>query len=149
MKFIRKAKAADASRLFEILVESTAAGGAGHYPADILEDWHRGRTVRGMSEVLFYENFYVLEDEAEVRGYVHLGEGKIIGLFVDPKDHGKGYGKALFEFARGEIRERPITILATLNAVDFYARFGFEKVGLQTVRRNERDIYVWEMTLKG
>lgn len=101
-----------------------------------------------MSEVLFYENFYVLEDESEARGYVHLGEGKIIGLFVDPEHHGKGYGKALFDFARNEIRERPIKILATLNAVDFYAKFGFEKVAMQTVRRNERDIYVWEMELK-
>ncbi|MEX0330417.1 MAG: GNAT family N-acetyltransferase [Puniceicoccaceae bacterium] len=148
MKFIRKAKAADATRLFEILVESTAAGGAGYYPEDILEDWHRGRTVRGMSEVLFYENFYVLEDESEPRGYVHLAEGKIVGLFVDPKDHRKGYGRALFEFARNEIKERPIKILATLNAVEFYARFGFEKIAMQTVRRNERDIYVWEMELK-
>jgi N-acetylglutamate synthase-like GNAT family acetyltransferase len=147
MKFIRKAKAADATRLFEILVDATTAGGAGFYPDDILDDWHGGRTVRGMAEVLNNEKFFVLEDEGQVRGYVHMTDDQIVGLFVDPSDHGTGYGKALVTFAINEIKQRPIKILATLNAVEFYAKYGFEKVRMETIRRHERDIYVWEMRL--
>jgi GNAT superfamily N-acetyltransferase len=147
MKFIRKAAAGDASRLFEILVGATAAGSAGYYPEDIIRDWHAGRTVRGMAEVLAHETFFVLSDEGEVKGYVHLGSGEIVGLFVDPKEHGKGYGKALLQFAIKEVTERPVKVYATLNAVEFYARYGFAKVQMRAIRRHERDIYVWEMRL--
>ena len=68
-------------------------------------------------------------------------------MFVDPPDHGKGYGKGLLEFAISEVRERPLKVLATLNAVEFYAHFGFKKVQMRVIRRHERDIYVWEMQL--
>ena len=105
MKLIRKAKAGDVSRLFSILVEATREGGSGYYPDDILEDWHSGRTAAGMAEVLRYETFYVLQHEDELRAYVHISKGQIVGLFVDPKDHGKGYGRAMVEFAKKEIRD--------------------------------------------
>jgi len=147
MKLIRKATNGDVTRLFKILVDATTIGCAGYYPEDIISDWHRGRTARGMTEVLLSEIIYVLQDEEEIRGYVHLKPGEIVGLFVDPGEHGKGYGKDLLKFALKEIQERPVKILATLNAVDFYTHFGLEKGQLAVVRRNERDIYVWEMQL--
>ena len=98
-----------------------------------------------MAEVLFSEIFYVLTEDDEIKGYVHFTKAEILGLFVDPKEHGKGYGKALLQFALKEIQERPVKIYATLNAVEFYTHFGFKKVKLAVVRRHERDIYVWEM----
>jgi GNAT superfamily N-acetyltransferase len=147
MKLIRKAMAGDASSMFNILVHATESGSEGFYPEDIILDWHRGRTSRGMAEVLLSEIFYVLVDDHEVKGYVHITEKEILGLFVDPSEHGKGYGKGLLMFALKEIKERPITILSTLNAVEFYAHFGFKKVKMKSIRRHDRDIYVWEMKL--
>ncbi len=147
MKLISKASTKDAIRLFEILSAATTAGGIGYYPQDIINDWHAGRSAAGMREVLLSETFYNLLDEGEIKGYVHLGNAEIVGLFVDPKDHGRGYGRDLIHFAIKEIRDRPVKVLATLNAVDFYAKFGFEKVDMRVVRRHERDIYVWEMRL--
>ena len=147
MKLISKAATKDAIRLFEILVAATRSGGEGYYPEAIINDWHAGRTAAGMREVLISETFYNLLDEGEIKGYVHLGDKEIVGLFVDPEQHGKGYGRDLLHFALKEIRDRPVKVLATLNAVDFYAKFGFEKVAMRVVRRHERDIYVWEMRL--
>ena len=147
MIVIRKAKDGDADRLFSILVEATQAGCIGFYPEEISDDWHRGRTARGMREVVAKETFYTLSEYDGVKGFLHLNDQEIVGLFVDPKEHGKRHGRALLLFALKEIKERPIKVYATLNAVGFYTKFGFEKVKLVVVRRNERDIYVWEMRL--
>lgn len=133
--------------MFSILVNATEVGSVGYYPEDIIQEWHRGRTSKGMAEVLLSETFYVLQENKEIKGYIHINAYKILGLFVDPSEHGKGYGKALLKFALNEIKERPIKILATLNAVEFYDHFGFKKVLLKAICRRDRDIYVWEMQL--
>ncbi len=147
MIVINRATDGDASRLFDILVEATQVGCIDYYPEEIINDWHRGRTKRGMKGIIAGETFYVLSEDGEIKGFVHLNDREVIGLFVDPKEHGKSYGRALLLFALKEIKERPVKVFATLNAVEFYAKFGFEKVKLLVVRRNERDIYVWEMKL--
>ena len=125
MIVISKATDGDAARLFSILVEATQVGCIGYYPEEIIDDWHRGRTMRGMREVISNETFYTLSEDEKIKGYLHLNDQEVVGLFVDPKEHGKKYGKALLLFALKEIKERPVKVYATLNAVGFYSKFGF------------------------
>lgn len=147
MKLISRAKDGDSIFLFPILVEATEFGCSDFYPAEVLSAWHGGRTAHGMKSFITQEPVYTLSDDGEVKAFIHLGPQDILGLFVHPDEQGKGYGKDLMKFAIKEIQERPIRVAATLNAVDFYAKFGFRKVKLDFIRRNEHDIYVWRMEL--
>jgi len=147
MKEIKRATTEQSARLFEIMVKATEAGCASFYPPEIIEIWHKGRTAEGMAEVIEKSEFYYLVDEEIIRGFVNINDTELLGLFVWPDDHGKGYGKELFHFGINKILNRPVIIKATLNAVPFYSSLGCRKKGVEAVRRHGHDIYVHRMEL--
>ncbi len=147
MKRIDKASPDQAERLFEIMVRATEVGCAASYPPEVIAIWHKGRSVEGMAGVIAEASIFTLIDDDVPRGFVHVGESEVVGLFVHPDDHCKGYGTDLFRFAVEKIGTRPILILSTLNAVAFYSGLGCHRVATESVRRHEHDIYVERMEL--
>ena len=139
MRTIDKATPDQAERLFEIMVRATEVGCAPSYPPEVIAIWHKGRSIEG--------HIYSIQDVGLVRGFVDIGDSEIVGLFVHPDDHGKGYGTDLFRFAVEIIGKRPILVLSTLNAVPFYSRLGCHRVATELVRRHDHDIYVQRMEL--
>ncbi len=129
------------------MVRATEVGCATCYPPEIMAIWHTGRSAEGMAGVIAEADVFSLVDDDVVRGFVHIGNAEVVGLFVHPDDHRKGYGTDLFRFAVAKIPTRPILIKATLNAVPFYSRLGCRKVGTEAVRRHDHDIYVERMEL--
>lgn len=137
-----KADAEEISRLHSAAVEqifSTA------YPPEIVESWNAGRTPSGSIEIISSEEFYVLRNHESIEGFIHFHADEIIGLFLRIDCIGKGLGRELFEFALSKIDRRPVKLLASLNAVDFYKHMDCVSKGHTIVRRNERDIYFLEM----
>jgi len=147
MRRIDRATVAQAARLFDIMIEATNVGCAPSYPPEIMAIWHKGRSAEGMAGVIAKAEVFSLIDGGIVRGFVHVDGAEIVGLFVHPDDHRKGYGADLFRFAVEKIGVRPVLIRATLNAVPFYAKLGCRVVALEAVRRHDRDIYVQRMEL--
>lgn len=147
MKKIERATVAQATRLFEIMVEATNVGCAPYYPPEIMAIWHKGRSAEGMAGVIAKAEVFSLTDSGIIRGFVHVEGAEIVGLFVHPDDHRKGYGTDLFNFAVEKIAVRPVLIKATLNAVPFYAKLGCRAMGVEAVRRHDHDIYVQRMEL--
>ena len=147
MRMIDKATPDQAGRLFELMVRATEIGCALFYPPEVISIWHKGRSVEGQAGVIAEGHIYSLQDEGAVRGFVDVGDSEVVGLFVHPDDHRKGYGTALFRFAVDMIGTRPILVLATLNAVPFYSTLGCRKVATELVRRHDHDIYVQRMEL--
>jgi GNAT superfamily N-acetyltransferase len=115
------------------------------YPPEIIGNWNAGRTLEGLKKIIITEDFYVLRDNGNIEGFIHFSNDEIIGLFLRLDCIGKGLGRKLFEFAVSEIDQRPIKLLVSLNAVDFYKHMGCISKGHTTVRRNERDIYFLKM----
>lgn len=148
MKEIKKATKNQAQRLFEIMVKATDVGCSPFYPPEIMKIWHKGRSAESMAEIIEKSDFYYLTDEEIICGFVSVNDTELLGLFVHPDDHGKGYGKELFRFGVDKIVKRPILINATLNAVPFYSKLGCRKVKIEAVRRHDHDIYVHRMELK-
>lgn len=126
----------------DIMVRATEVGSVDFYPEDIITIWHIGRSADGLGRIIEAQEVYYLVEEDVIRGYVHFNGTEIVGLFVDPNEHRKGYGKDLFNFAVRSIPERPVTLKATLNAVPFYSRMGCRKVRMDLIRRHDRDIYI-------
>ncbi|HET6444361.1 MAG TPA: GNAT family N-acetyltransferase [candidate division Zixibacteria bacterium] len=147
MNEIGKATPNQAERLFDIMVQATEAGCATSYPPEVIEIWHKGRSAEGMANAIANAEVYSLRDRGAIRGFVHIQESEVVGLFVNPDDHRKGYGTELFRFATKKISLRPIVVKATLNAVPFYSRFGCYRVAIESVRRHDHDIYIVRMNL--
>ena len=147
MRRIDRATTGQADRLFEIMVRATEVGCAPSYPPEVIAIWHKGRSVEGMAGIIARADVYSLTDGEVVRGFVHMGDLEVVGLFVHPDDQRKGYGTELFRFAIGKIGARPVLVKATLNAVQFYAKLGCRKVATESVRRHDHDIYVERMEL--
>ena len=145
MRKIDRATSDQAERLFEIMVRATEVGCAPCYPPEIIAIWHNGRSVEGQASAIAEGGLYSIHDEGTIRGFVDIGPAEIIGLFVHPDDHRKGYGTDLFRFAIDNLEARPVTVLSTLNAVPFYSALGCRKVATEFVRRCEHDIYVERM----
>jgi GNAT superfamily N-acetyltransferase len=147
MKNIDRSAPDQAERLFEIMVRATEVGCSPSYPPEVIAIWHKGRSVEGMLGVIADVDIYTLVDDGIPRGFVHIGDAEVVGLFVHPDDHRKGYGTDLFRFAVDKIGTRPILVLATLNAAPFYSKLGCHKVATELVRRHDHDIYVERMEL--
>jgi GNAT superfamily N-acetyltransferase len=147
MSNIDKATPDQAERLFDIMVRATDVACSSWYPPEVIRIWHKGRSAEGMADVITGADVYCLSDGDAVRGFVHVGDSEIVGLFVDPDEQGKGYGTELFQFATLKICTRPIVVKATLNAVPFYSKLGCRKVAMEAVRRHDHDIYVERMEL--
>lgn len=147
MTRIDRAKPQQAAPLFDIFIRAIEVGCARFYPADVIAAWNQGRSVERMESFLGEAEVYSLHAGNLLRGFVHVGDSEVVGLFVDPDVHRRGYGTELFRFAVERIRSRPILVKATLNAVPFYLKMGCRKVAVDSVRRHDRDIYVQRMEL--
>ncbi len=147
MRRIDKATPEQAERLFDIMVRATEVGCTPSYPPEVIAIWHKERSAEGMAGVIAEADIYSMVDEDIIRGFVHIGDSEIVGLFVHPDDHRNGYGTELFRFAVDRIGTRPILVLATLNAVSFYSTLGCRKVATESVRRHGHDIFVERMEL--
>ena len=90
MKKIDKASPDQAERLFEIMVCATEVGCGPSYPPEVIAIWHEGRSADGMLGVIAEAELYTLVDDDEARGFVHIGDSEVVGLFVHPNDQRKG-----------------------------------------------------------
>ena len=87
---IAQATTGQAERLFEIMVRAIEVGCAPDYPPEIIRIWNKGRSAEGMAGVIAKEELYALHDDGVIRGFVHIADSEIVGLFVHPDDQRRG-----------------------------------------------------------
>lgn len=100
------------------------------YPPEVIVPWAASpppahyRALIGQGGCIVAE-----EDEATLLGYgvIDLAGNEIDALFVDPDRGGRGIGMALMQALQALADPaRPLLLSASLNAVPFYRRAGFE-----------------------
>lgn len=73
---------------------------------------------------------WVLEDSAQIVGFIGFDENRIEMLFIDPSFFGKGYGRQLIDFAKQRATELFLDVNEqNPNALAFYLKQGFEIIG--------------------
>lgn len=109
------------------------------------------------------ETFIVSENEDGIDGFIRVSSGKsppveadsrteISTLYVQPRHHGKGVGKALLAAGLQRARDNDArsiwltTNSENTNAIDFYLAQGFEKIG-HTHFRIEDQAYLNDVLL--
>lgn len=72
---------------------------------------------------------WVWESDGSVLGFIALLGNEVGAIFVHPRFHGTGIGRALMDHARKLRRELEVEVF-TENAIGrtFYARYGFELI---------------------
>ncbi len=132
---IRPARAGDAEAIFAVTKASVTGLALSHYSPAQIAGWMGDRTPETYRAEAASGRIKVAEREGSVVGYVDAIPGELTRLVLLPEAAGQGLGKALFVIGLAEARKGhsgPLRIEATLNAVPFYARHGFRKVGEST-----------------
>lgn len=138
---IRDYRSADQRRVLDIWLEASRAGHAFLGEATLLEQQHKVRDV-----YLPAARNRVAEVDGRVEGFIGLLDSFIGGLFVDPKAHGSGIGRALVEDAAALKGDLTVTVYAdNERAVAFYRRCGFVELSRQEDDDGGRLLMVVEM----
>lgn len=133
---VRPATATDRTALPAIHTASVRAFGPEHYDADAVQQWAKagGRSPADYETETDDEHFTVAVRDGAVAGFGHLvpAVSEIHAVYVHP-DHARcGVGSALLAELEGYARGRGLdglSLQSSLNAVGFYERAGYERVG--------------------
>ena len=132
MNYIRKADAADASRIAEILIFSKRANYRHIFNDDAVSF--------GEMQVLPLAQEYIddeeklrgvwVYDDGFVKGMIHIEGAEIAELYVEPFFAGNGIGAELTEFAIKNFDVRKLLVLEkNARAIKFYEAHGFSLTG--------------------
>lgn len=101
-----------------------------------------------MVRTIFWDlaDIFILEENAQVQGFVAVIENYIGALFVKPQAHGLGYGRKLLEYA---INVRDADTLEVFvknkNAQEFYENLGFEIIGKSEEKLFNEESYIMKL----
>lgn len=141
---IRSAMPEDAQRIHELHLAAVRALCANYYAPEIVEGWLANRSAQGYLLGIRSGAVVVAELRSRVVGFGEGVPGEVVAVFVDPEFVNRGIGSVLLEHALRLAQEHrgPVRLESTLNAVEFYERFGFSQIERSVVRRNQVEVPV-------
>lgn len=128
---IRKAKLHEANYLSDLAFRSKAYWS---YSEDFMEACREDLTMT--PEYIASSLVFVLEDEGAIKGFLSLEQENdsclLKDLFIEPKEIGKGYGKALWRYmieVAKDLGIRTVQIHSDPHAENFYIMMGAKRIG--------------------
>lgn len=129
---LRSAQADEAEMLWVLRTRCVRETCCSHYPPEVIAAWSATPPPVRYRELLLGGGGVVAQDAAgRVLGYgvIDRVANEIDALFVDPDCAGRGIGQRLMRAMETMAApEQPLELSASLNAVAFYRRCGFEAV---------------------
>jgi putative acetyltransferase len=133
---LRAAHPADAPAIASVHARAIRALATPHYTEDQLDAWVARTTAASCLQAMDSRSLLVAvtqEPEPQVVGYgqLHLDEGVVEAIYVDPDHAHRGIGRALGDALEDIARKFDVEWLvadASLNAVPFYRALGYREV---------------------
>jgi GNAT superfamily N-acetyltransferase len=125
---IRPMKLGEVEDVSRVIVAAIRSGFARSYSAQVVEATVGGNSPEAVLARAAKQIDHVLTGDGRIIAMIGLKRNEIGHLFVEPAHSGKGIGRRLVEFARGEFGTAghlEMLTLASLNAVGFYEQCGF------------------------
>lgn len=121
-----------------------------YYPRGAVEYFLRHHSEERISTDIAAGIVYLLTDGGKAVGTVTVRENEICRLFVLPSEQGKGYGRALLDFAEGLIGEKygEITLAASLPAKNIYLKRGYAEVAFDSICTDGGDFLCYDTMVK-
>ena len=147
---LKRAGPADLKEAARITRETILAVYPHYYPKGIVDfflNWHREEKI--LPDILAGEVFLLLE-EGKAVGTVTLHGEEITRLYVPWARQGRGYGRALLDFAEKAIGEKfgIIRLEASLPAAALYWKRGYRVVDMLTEKQPSGDVLCWDVMEK-
>jgi putative acetyltransferase len=133
MQTQRVAAVGDIAEMWALRTRAVQQTCASHYPADVVRIWSAAPPPVSYARLVAAGCAVVAEEDGKMLGFSVLNpeQAEVDAVFVDPAAGRRGIGGLLLctlakvALARGCNR---LHLYASLNAVSFYAAFGFEQV---------------------
>jgi GNAT superfamily N-acetyltransferase len=127
---LRVGRADEADRLWVLRTRCVRELCSTAYPPEVIAPWSASPPPQHYRALLVTGGGVIAEDaEGALLGYgvIDLAGNEIDALFVDPDCGGRGIGLTLMQAMEALADPaRPLVLSASLNAVPFYQRCGFE-----------------------
>jgi ribosomal protein S18 acetylase RimI-like enzyme len=126
---IRPAIRADLKAILEINLRAIFETCVSQYALSDLKQWVGDRSENNFEKILESTRLYVAEQNGRSVGFLNVIPGEILAVYVHPDHQGRGYGKKLLLKGIQEAKQdsHEVVVFASLNAVAFYEKFGFER----------------------
>lgn len=147
---IKKAGPADLAVVGDITHKTISAVYPHYYPPGVVEFflyWHRDECIL---PDLSAGEVYLLWEDGEAVGTVTLHGRELTRLYVLPEMQGRGYGRALLDFAEEAIGRAcgRIVLEASLPAAVLYWKRGYRVVDCRAERQKNGDVLCWDIMEK-
>ena len=106
------------------------------YPQCSIDYIKESLNAEGVEKRASWTHFYVIEEDGKIIACGAIGpywdsltESSLFSIFVDPEYQGKGYGRKIIEVLEQDEffkRANRIEIPASMSAIPFYRKFGYE-----------------------
>jgi GNAT superfamily N-acetyltransferase len=133
---IREATPSDYPLMETVFRNSARALCIDSYSSDVIEEWTGEYRPERFAESLQQGNQqYVLLIAGRLVcfGSINIDKTLLVSLFADPSAAGQGIGAQMLQFLIAKVAKagvQKLKIDASLNAVRFYAKYGFKETGL-------------------
>jgi ribosomal protein S18 acetylase RimI-like enzyme len=136
---VRRARREDDEAIRRMHVASIRELCRTHYRPEEIEAWAAPRGINFYVKAIEQKEFYVAEDEVGIIGFATLNPsgGEVEAVYVHPAATRRGVGLKLLSTLEERAREgglKSLHLCASLNAVEFYERAGFERQHLTSHR---------------
>ena len=147
---IRSFCEADAEKVSALIIHTLQASNSKDYSAETISALEKKLQPSGVLERAGWTHFYVAEEGGDIIGCGAIGpywgsetESSLFNIFVLPEYQGKGVGRKIIETLEWDeyfLRAKRVEVPASITAVDFYRKLGYEyKNGID--RPDEERIY--------
>lgn len=142
MIYINEMKDSQIEEVMDIWLASTIQGHP-FIPRDYWQDSYK--VVK--EQYLPIAKTFIYEEDEKIKGFISIIEGSFIGaLFVDIHSQGKGIGKALLEYCKGQYETLELAVyIENEKAVEFYKKQGFSVIMEQENEDSKRREYIMRL----
>ena len=148
---IKEASSADLCTVRDITCNTIRTIYPRYYPVGAVDYFLKYHSDQKIAEdILRHRTFICIDDFGNIVGTVTIKENDIGRLFVLPKFQGKGFGKALLDFAEDMISRKYTDIIldASLAAKKIYLKRGYTETEYNTVITDNGDYLCWDIMTK-
>lgn len=133
---IRRFREEDAEAVSALVIKTLRISNVKDYTPELMEEVVKSQQPQNVLERAGWTHFYVAEEGGELIGCGAIGpywgktdESSLFTIFVLPEWQGKGIGRRIIETLEQDeffLRAKRTEIPASITAVDFYRRMGYD-----------------------